>query len=222
MKLEKKLKQKDNIPLHYKENIPRVSTIIEWLYPFKWTPWEKFFMDWLNRRDIDASEYMEEASKWGTYVHNQLELYLKGEEINPLNSPYDDFVINWIEGIESLEMRPIKLEHHLHNELAQWTCDFYGYVTIDWKKHKALVDYKTYWLAKYKFGIASSKYKKPTDKLKKARIQLSIYKYLLEIKNIELFVLEIDKDNYYAHKLKYLWDKYVEDLINNYHKSLWA
>ena len=200
-------------PKHYKDNLPRVSHIVEHIYPFTWTPWEKFFLNWLKEKKINANDYMTEASEWGTYIHSQLEKYLNWEELAIESSRYDDFIINGIEAIEEYEMKPIKLEYHLYNEQVQWTCDFYWYVK--WKK--ALVDYKTYWLAKYKFWL-DVKYKKPIDKLKKARVQLSLYKYLLW-RNVKLFVLELDKDRYYMHELKYLGDKYIENLIKDYYEK---
>ena len=194
-------------PEHYKEGIDRVSHIVEKVFPFKWTIWEKRFYNWLYDKGIAVEDYMKEASEWGTYIHKQMELYLLGKSPRT-KKQYKEFVEAGKAAIEIEKMEPIELELYLSNEFVQWTCDFYG--IIRWEE--SIVDFKTYGLAKHKWSLHSPVYRKPTDKLKKAQLQLSIYRYLLK-KPTKLYVLELEPLGYHLYELTYLWDEEIKRIL---------
>lgn len=206
-------KRKENNPIHYKEDLPRVSTICETIYPFEWTPAEKHFLKWLEDKWVNRDEYMEEASKGGRYIHEQLENYLKWLEIDESKPEYFDIIISWQSAIDELDIKPIHIEHYICNDKYQWTIDLVA--RVNWKK--TIVDWKTYWLAKYKWWL-DTWYKKPTDKLKKATLQLSLYAKEMWIKDI--LVIELDKENYYPHYLKRMSDEEIDKIINKYYDSI--
>lgn len=64
------------MPDNYKPGIPRVSQIVSHFYPFIGEPMERFKL-WLSKNGVEYDDYMKEASEGGTYVHNQLEQYVK-------------------------------------------------------------------------------------------------------------------------------------------------
>lgn len=63
-------------PPKYTPDLPRVSQIVESVYPFIGNAKERF-EDWLMANDIGVEEYMQEASEGGTYVHTAMEEYAK-------------------------------------------------------------------------------------------------------------------------------------------------
>lgn len=199
MQVKTQKKQVKKLPKKYKEWIPRVSELVSFVYPFE----SKFFLKWLESKWISEEDYMKEATEWWTFIHNQLEKYLLWEEVK--SSKYDDYIISGQEAIEELWIEPIYMEHYIWREDIQWTIDLVA--KIDWKKW--IIDFKTYNLSKDMFWL-ENKYKKPTDKLKKATLQLSVYAELMNIKNIG--VIELTKDWYHWHKLK----KLNKDKINEY------
>lgn len=158
---------------------------------------------------------MEEASSGGRYVHKQIERYLLWEEVEDSNK-YADYIINWIEAIENLWIQAIEVEKYIKTKDYQGTID----IVAEIEGQKWVIDIKTYWLAKHKFGIESS-YKKPSDKLKKARLQLSLYAHTLGIKNV--WVLELDKEWYHFHPLKLIPKKQIEKIILSFkQEALWT
>jgi len=64
---------KTKLPNKYKEGLVRVSSIVEWAFPFKGTEDEKRFHLWLKDKGVSLFDYMEEASSGGTYVHKMME-----------------------------------------------------------------------------------------------------------------------------------------------------
>jgi hypothetical protein len=50
-----------NLPKEYSPNLPRVSSIVEYAYPFKGEDKERF-LNWLWKHNIEYTDYMEEAS----------------------------------------------------------------------------------------------------------------------------------------------------------------
>lgn len=82
----------------------------------------------------------------------------------------------------------VSTETYLSCESYQGTCD----AVVEIEGETWIIDWKTFFLAKEKFGIERGKYKKPSDKLKKARLQLSLYGEVLGI--AKLAVVELMPD----------------------------
>lgn len=207
---KKKIKKQrsNNIPKEYTKDLPRVSSIVEFVYPFWWKD-KELFLDWLWKKNVDYIEYMEEASYWGRFVHSQLENRI----INWINyswKEYRGYVDNWLSIINSWEFEFIESEKYVRWADYQGTIDCVVKRVSDWKYW--ILDWKTYWLAKDKFWISST-YRKPYDKLKKASLQLSLYKNIIQEYNIEFLIIAELWNNY--HNLYYvdIWDKEEIDRV---------
>lgn len=202
-----KRKQK-KLPNNYKEGIPRVSDLVDAKYPFTWTKAEEMFLRWLDKNNVTYDDYMKEATEWGTYIHKQLEKYLRWEDIDDTKKKYTDIIISWIEAIDELDIVPIHIEHYICNDKFQWTIDLVA--KVNWKKF--ILDWKTWNLAKNNFNLNTWKYKKPTSKLKKASLQLSLYAKELWIKNI--WVIELDNEWFHFHILKRIKDEELDKILD--------
>ena len=196
------------LPKNYENWKSRVSDIVEFIYPFKNSEDERRFISWLNQKWIELEDYMKEASEWWTHIHKQIENFINSNKVK-VKKEYKDFYNNWIQWIEESGVVPIASEVYISTKDFQWTIDLIW--EIDWEKW--ILDFKTYWLAKYKFWL-QNKYKKPYDKLKKAQLQLSLYWYAKNISN--LWVIELTKDNYYFHKIDILPKKQIQKIIKEY------
>lgn len=179
-------------PSNYSAELPRVSQIVEYFFPFSWD-WKQRFLNWLENKSILLTDYMEEASSGGTYVHSKLEDYMNWIEFK--GKKYKGFVESWIQFLKDKWVVPIWMEVYFRTSKFQWTIDLIW--EIDWEKW--ILDWKTYWLAKYKFNLPIGAYKKPYDKLKKARLQLSLYAMVKRIKRI--WVIELTPTGYHFHEL---------------------
>ncbi len=194
-----------NNPTTYNPKLPRVSQIVEFHYPFVWESKDRFH-SWLAKNNISLSDYMEEASSWGTYVHLAMEKYWDTWKWRW--KKYKKVVDNGIKFHIDYEVKTIASEVYVKCKHYQGTADRVAILNINGEKW--LLDWKTYWLAKTKFWLKSV-YRKPYDKLKKARLQLTLYARLLWIKNIA--VVELDRDNYHFHKLELMEEKEIEELL---------
>lgn len=206
----------DELPTKYKEGIPRVSRIVEALFPFEGTEDEFRFHNWLKSKDIPVDEYMRVASSYWTAIHKGMEDHISWFPI--LDSEYEPYLTKYTNyGIDFLKkenVAPLHTEHFICTEDYQGTIDLIAW--IDWELW--ILDWKTYWIAQEILGTKWSKwkYKKPYNKLKKATIQLSLYAYgsNMGIKNIG--VVELADDGYHFHKLKKLSSKEIKEIINQY------
>jgi len=102
------------------------------------------------------------------------------------------------------------MEVYFQTKFYQWTIDLVA--EIDGEKW--VLDWKTYGLAKHKFNIPISEYKKPSDKLKKARLQLSLYALAKWIKKI--WVIELTETGYHFHPLELYPPKELKKMIEEY------
>jgi len=197
-------------PTNYKEWVPRVSSIVEFIYPFHWESKDRFH-SWLERNNISLSEYMKEASTWWTYVHLAMETY--GKTWKWWWRKYKEIVANWIQFYNDFDVKLLEAEKYVASKDYQWTCD--AIALIEWKKW--ILDWKTYWLAKHKFNVDWAVYRKPYDKLKKAKLQLTLYARLLGITNIA--VVELDRDWYHFHPLELVDEKEIKEILMLYKNS---
>lgn len=202
----------------YKDWIPRVSNIVEFVKPFSWTASDDFFKKWLHNKDIDYELYMKEASEWGSFIHSQIENYILGGQLVK-KSKYINYINNWIKFITEKWIINSESEIYFLNQWKypyQWTIDLV--CEMEW--YKRIIDFKTYWLAKDSFWL-ENRYKKPNNKLKKAQIQLSLYAYSLWIEKIWIVILT--KEDYYFHELELLPKKEITKILKNYYltNKLW-
>jgi len=166
----------NNLPEWYKEGIERVSKVVEFVYPFTWNSKERY-LKWLADNDIWENDYLTEAQDVGTFIHLQMEKFIKWEELDTDDILYDlhkeeiDYWLNFIKWIRAPSIKTEVVVRDKYNRF-QWTIDL---VLIDEdSKQVYLFDWKTWWIAKKKYWLPNV-YRKPYSKLKKLALQLSLY-----------------------------------------------
>lgn len=199
-----------NNPTNYKPNLPRVSSIVEFAFPFEGDGKERF-LGWLEAKWVSLEDYMEEACTGGTYVHKALENY--GNTWVWRGKKYKGFVEAWIQFLKDYKVEVIAQEKYTSTKDYQWTIDLIGKLTFSWETY--ILDWKSYWLAKTKYWLEPKEYRKPYDKLKKARLQLSLYAYSEKIKNIAIIEL-LATWEYKFHKLDIIPKKEINSLLKQY------
>jgi ribosomal protein L11 methylase PrmA len=198
-------------PTNYKPNLPRVSSIVEFAFPFIWEKKDRF-LNWLEEKGVSLEDYMEEACVWGTYVHKAMEDYSNWKK--PKKKKYTKIIEAGIRFHEEHKLETIGSEVYVSTKDYQGTVDRLCYLKDLQNEWPWIIDWKTYWLAKDKFGISST-YRKPYDKLKKAQLQLSLYAYAIGYKNIG--VVELTNDwFYYFHPLSLLPKREINKIIKEY------
>ncbi len=199
------------IPKNYQEGIPRVSEIVEYVFPFDWEDKERF-LKWLKEKWVDYNEYMDEASTWGSAIHKWMENFIKKKKLPWKSHRYKNYILNGIKFLKDNKVKAIAAEKYVVCDDYQWTVDLVAKIG----KKTFILDWKSYSMSKDKFKL-SNKYTKPYAKLKKASLQLSLYAKLLKIDNI--WVIELRKDGFYFHILNRIpdeeLDKIIEDFKNN-------
>ena len=216
----------------YIEWIPRVSNIVDTLFPF-WGEDEKRFHQWLKTKKIDVDEYMSTATSWWTEVHEIMEKCVKWRKFKiPIH--LSDEANAWIRLINNLKQHfpnaKFITEMYVRDThwRWQWTIDL---VILDWN-NAYMFDWKTYEISKKKWELPQKLNKngsppKPTAKIKKVEIQLNLYAECLkqmwfEIRQLNMvwlhsawyFMYEIDSidtSNIYIEYLK---------LITNMNKEI--
>lgn len=203
-----------NNPTNYNPNLPRVSSIVEFVFPFEWEGKDRF-LDWLDAKWVSLEDYMEEACTGGTYVHKAMEDYANWEKVN--KRKYKKIIDNGILFHKESEITTLYSEYYVSCNEYQWTIDRVAQKWDDiW-----IIDFKTYSLAKAKFNLTSV-YRKPYSKLVKAKLQLNLYKRalkklkLFKWKNIRLFVVELNEDKYYIHELETMVEAEIKTILKQY------
>ena len=214
-----------NLPENYKEGIERVSNIVSYKFPFKWTEDEKRYKDWLYKNNIREELYLKYAQDMWTLVHNALEEYI-------LYWRTDIWILHkegvfleydaWAEWLDTLSPREIYTEKYVcdSKNRYQWSCDLL-YQDKEWKW--VLADYKTYGICKKRFPQLKPKETIPaiaTKKKKKVQLQMSLYaKALYETEGIKVDRIEL----LYLHEhwMKLIEfpitpDKEIEELLTSY------
>ena len=199
----------NTLPNTYKEGVPRVSQIVETIFPFAWED-RKRFEQWLDKHNVPLEAYMKEASEGGTAVHKALEtIMMKGS--GSIQPRWASFVSSGKQWLEDMEVKPISIEKYViaEDESYQWTIDLIAKLG----RKTYIIDWKTYGLAKHAYGLFNeeAKYKKPYDKLKKATLQLSLYAHACGVRNIA--VVELLTTGYKMHILNRMSRKEIDIIL---------
>lgn len=161
---------------------------------------------------------MDEACDWGTYVHSAMEDYWYWKK--PKARKYKNIISNWILFHKDREVDTIYSEYYVQCKEYQWTID--RIATMDGNKDVIwIIDFKTWSLAKAKFWLKSV-YRKPYEKLVKARLQLNLYKRALsklkefKWKDIRMCIAELNEEWYYVYPLDDIDNKEILQIIKEF------
>ncbi len=208
-----------NMPSTYIEGIPRVSSIVDAIYPFTWEA-KKRFEKWLSSKQVSIETYMDVAQKYWTAIHLWLEGYIIGNNVE--QEKYEPHLTKYVSyGIQFLQNYKViskGTEVYVRTEDYQGTIDLIGEMEgEDW-----VLDWKTWWIAQEVLNTkkADAIYKKPYDKIKKATLQLSLYAHAKWIGKI--WIVELATDGYHFHPLKIIPKDEITLLITNNIVNIWA
>lgn len=138
--------------------VPSVTTIIGLLN-------KPMLVKWANNlglQGIDSTKYVDETAKIGSLVHERIEAFLSGLEVdmsnytpNQIEASHNGFN-KFMQWYEENDFKVIFTEHGLTSEVYKYggTCDCYGikdgkYVLLDFKTGKAIYDEYFIQLAAY-------------------------------------------------------------------------
>ena len=210
-----------SLPNWYIKGIPRVSDVVSFVHPFEWD-WKERYLKWLKQKNIEETLYLTTAQNTGTYIHQVMEDYVNGE---PLNRNFDDNdeVRETIDGgllyIDEIKKLYTKAKGYTLvaepvlrdvNNRFQWSSDLI--VIHEGRKEIIVIDWKSFWIAKSFFNLPN-KYKKPYDKIKKGRLQFSLYWETYKQKGysvVDLVLVYLHKEWAYAYSL----EQYTTEELN--------
>lgn len=157
--------------------------------------------------------YIKEACDVWTFVHLQMEHKVLGDPLDfddSLFQKHQNEIVNWLNFMDDYNLTDMETEVYCrdkHNRY-QGSIDLLA-SNAEWKK--VLIDWKTWGIAKKRFGLPNSK-TKPYSKLKKVALQMSLYaKALWNID--EIWVVRLHEEGYFAYKLDIVPDEELDALI---------
>lgn len=116
-------------------------------------PKGKYFEDWLKKVGYSADHIVKKAGAEGTQVHEMIESYLEGEELNflgangrPLYHPdVWQMFLRFVDFWEEYKPTLIEQEVHLFSDVLKvaGTCDLVVELEIDGKTELWIIDHKT-------------------------------------------------------------------------------
>lgn len=115
-------------------------------------PKGKFFEDWLKKVGYSAEYIVRKAGEEGTQVHEMIEDYLNGKELNflvngiPIYNPdVWQMFLRFVDFWEEYNPTLIETEVHLFSDELKvaGTCDMICEIEIDGKKELWVIDFKT-------------------------------------------------------------------------------
>lgn len=175
------------LPNWYATWIERVSNIVSFMFPF-WGEELARYQEWLaddvpegRKRGyaINEEEYLWESQTVWTFIHLQMEHYIKDEPLDsadPLFSIHLKEISYWLEYIDWLKQEGWTFNTEVyvrdHKDRYQWSVDLI--LIHEARKLVRVYDWKTWGIAKKRYNLPN-KYTKPYSKLKKLLLQLSFY-----------------------------------------------
>lgn len=213
------------LPEWYIEWISRVSDVVSFVFPFEGEAKQRY-LDWLKKVWVCENLYLTTAQDTGTYIHQIMEDYINNEPLNR-NKDDNDIVKKTIdEGLKYIDWIKKKYtkakgwklvaEPVLRDEANrfQGSSDL---VLIHEKKKKVIViDWKSFWIAKSFFNLPNN-YKKPYGKIKKGRLQFSLYWETFKQKGYEvedLVLVYLHEDSAYPYSLEQYTTEELEIILS--------
>lgn len=207
-----------------------VTTLIDRFFPyFDEEAYIKKRMAETGMTEEEIRKELSEPSSRGTYMHKQIESFLKGEEFDDTSKEFRLFKKFYEEKIMTkglvFDSAEIPIELHEYNIAGTVDALFRKhdgeYVMVDWKRstHLIIDGYPK----KYGYGRGLSVLSHlDNSSYYKYELQQSFYKYILEkeygikISSMILAVLHPDYDRYYTIKLSDYRKKEVLDILEAY------
>lgn len=207
------------LPSNYKKGVERVSNIVSFRHPFKWTDWEKRYKNWLAEKWIEESVYLEMAQIMWTYVHDSLEHFILKNRKRKVTKAFADCekeIDHWITWLKELDYQEIFTEKYVleENDRFQWAVDLLYKKDDEW----VLADWKTFGICKKRFDLPN-KPTVPKSKKDKVLLQMSLYCYALKqewilVDSIELLFLHEEWIKVFAFEP--LSDTIIEELLEEW------
>lgn len=173
------------LPKWYKKWIPRVSSVVEFVFPFEGYAKENY-LRWLQRNNISEKDYIKEACDVWTYIHQKMETYMLGldKEESDVIEAHKSEVYWWRKYIKKLKKKFPWIKWVTEEVVIDKYWRFQGTIDLvrinEDTKEVWLYDYKSYEVARKRWGLPIKLRKdgtppRPTNKLKKVSLQLSLY-----------------------------------------------
>jgi len=215
------------LPKWYKQWVSRVSNIVEFVYPFDWNSEERF-LSWLDWKGIKQKDYMNIATTWWTEIHKVMEEYMNWRKyISPLYNQIKEEIEwgkKWIDELNE-KYKNIKYLTELvlleKNNLYQGTIDL---VRVNKKKQARLYDFKSWEITKKAFNLEQRLNKnwtppKPTEKLKKLKLQLKAYARILEQQGYEImgfYGVWLHSSGCYEYEIEIMSDEEFDNILSSF------
>jgi hypothetical protein len=122
-------------------------------YVLSYYPKGRHFEDWLKKVGYASEHIVKKAGEDGTKVHDMIDIYLRGEELNFLtedlkpkyNSDVWQMFLRFVDFWETYKPKLIETEVHLFSDEIKvaGTCDMVCEIEIEGKTELWIIDYKT-------------------------------------------------------------------------------
>ena len=221
----------NELPSGYIKGVPRVSDIVSFVSPFEGTDWQARYRSWLKKVGVKEYEYMARACDTGTYIHQVMEDYVNGEPLNRNpddNEEVKETINGWLLYIDSIKKLYTKTKGYTlvaepvlrdKDNRFQWSSDLI--VIHEGRKEIIVIDWKSFWIARSFFSLPN-KYKKPYDKIKKGRLQFSLYWETYKQKGYtvkDLVLVYLHKDWAYPYSLEQYTTEELDLILEAYKSS---
>ena len=173
-------------------------------------------------------EYLIEAQDLWTFVHLQMELYFEDERLlqreHIMYENNKDAIEWWLTYIDNLRKVRPNLEWKAEQVVIDSNNRYQGTIDMVWvdeeNKIVYLYDWKTWWIAKKRWGMPNVA-RKPYDKLKKLALQLSLYAETYRQKGYKIggiFWVWLHEDQAFEYDLTIWTTEEIDELITSFYK----
>lgn len=209
-----------------------VTTIIERFFPFDLNRYIERKAEEENRTEEDVlDEYLmlrDEAAEKGTYLHKQIENYLKGNEFDPDLKEFNMFLEFYKKEVKPRNLNFFDAEKLIFSDkyTIAGTIDCLlkkenkdEYVILDWKRSKKLIIDGCPRIFGYGYALSELN-SLDNSSFYRYCLQQNIYKYILEteysikISSMQLIVLHENYPEYYVVKVPEMRDE-TKIIINS-------
>ena len=221
----------NKLPEGYIKWVPRVSDIVSFIYPFEWENKDRY-LKWLKSKNIDEDSYLTTAQTTGTYIHQIMEDYVNWDKT--VENEEDSEIVKqtikeWKLYLDAVKKKYSKAKWYTliaepvlrdAENRFQWSSDLV--VIHEKRKEVIIIDWKNFGIAKSFFNLPNV-YRKPYDKIKKGRLQFSLYWETYKQKGYkvkDLVLVYLHESWAYAYSLEQYTSSELDKILSDYIKSL--